>query len=165
MKMRIAAAVAACLLLSSCAAVGPVYTPDMIRPPGNGMARLVLYIPHEMNGQRGISLKVNERECKIYMNGFMDVIVKPGDVTVAMGDDDEVIPAEKGKITYVKIYTNPGKKQAAEVFGLIGLVVYSAMKHGTRQNADIFFDVVEDDIAQQELEGMQKSEGCKKGPY
>jgi hypothetical protein len=164
MRKKIAALVAACLLVSGCAAVGPAYTEDMVKPPGKGMSRLVLYFPNQVNGFRAMTLKINDEDCALYANGFMVKNIKPGEVTIGLGDDSDVIPAESGKTEFIRIYQNPTKKMATEAFGLVGLIAYNVVKHGTPENADIYFDLIDEDSAKEEIEsnGMHKSSGCSK---
>jgi hypothetical protein len=152
------------LLLASCTPNGPRFEENMIRPPGKSSSQLVFYFPSEMSGFAAMTLRVEDRACKLYENGFMIVRVKPGEIEVELGGEKEDIPAEAGKTAFVKIYPNQAKKTAEDMGGLAGLLAYTAMKHGTKANADFYFDLVEDEIATEEIETgkMELSPGCPK---
>jgi hypothetical protein len=156
---NIISVLALCVVLVGCAPIGQLYTPSMIQPPKSG-AQLVVYYPNSINGIRGMSLFVNDKECSLLANGFMVANVHPGNIIVKMGDDSTTVSIKSRTTKFIKISMNTGKQHAQAAAGLVGLFVYNAATHGTKNEADYFFESIDSDTAKKELDGMQQSVGC-----
>ena len=149
-----------CVLLSGCSGVGPKYNPSMIAKPAPGAAKVVIFYPNSVNGIRPMSVTVDDQRCFLYSNGFTVTDVTPGKTFIDVNGDSVQLNTTRSKTSYVKVTQNQGKSQAAGMFGLAGLAVYSAT-HNARDNASLIFDVVEADSARSQLQGLQLSPGCE----
>lgn len=156
-----------CMLLSACAATGDTYRAALIQKTPGNQAQLVIYYPGSITGGGGPNLFINgAKKCSLAMNTFAAIAAPVGKVSV-MADATMAAPAtiniqtRAGHRYYIRIVDNKAKQQAGAAFGLVGLFAYNTASHGTKTDADWFFDVMDGGSTPRDLSETKQSIDCK----